>query len=151
MKSKKPREICISNPKLRAIRTNLRNLWKTAINQEIGKLQEIHSLYIDLLRYRGWLTSTQDKRRQYISKIINGLMHSLRRSICECYKSADCISYEIALKNGLDPKERPAYMDMVWVPKNYRNSRRGNFWMCDKCFLNFDINMKEHLEWIANG
>ncbi len=135
MKSKIPRMIRLENPKLIAIRTNLRESLKSAVNEKIGQLQRTSSLYMDKFVQTGYLTPSQEKRHLSLSREIVDLMSQLRRSICVCYRNAGCFSYYEAKEKGFDPKKRPAHMDMVWIPENYKGGpRTTRLWICCNCF-----------------
>jgi len=117
MKSKK--KIVLINPFLVRLRRNLRAILKEAYFVEINHLRALNQLYIDKITPDYKLSSSQRKRRRYISRKENELMASYHRSILVCVFGPLCVTTE-GTSDLLD-------MDKVWFPF-------FDGWMCLPCY-----------------
>ncbi len=69
----------------------------------------------------------------------------------QCNSGAACISLDKAIEKGLDPKDRPTDLDLVWVPWLEK-------WSCIECFETFRQGEMTHedfddpvwREWVKN-
>ena len=133
MKSKKIRKVILKAPELRRVRDNLRIILKLTINEELTRLQKLRILY----RNKNYLTPSQQKRRSQLSREWNKLYHRFNKSTLQCSNGAGCISLDKAIEEGLDPKDRPTDLDLVWVPWLER-------WVCTNCFETFRYDEMTH-------
>lgn len=120
MKSKKWKIIRIRTPQLRKLRTNLRTILRLAISDELKRLRELRSLYIDNLPN---LTPSQRKRNNYLSNLSNNLLTTYRKSILNCSCGTPC---ESAKQSGEPSHVISLGVDMGWVPPL-------KHWICTKC------------------
>ncbi|MEE9377812.1 MAG: hypothetical protein V3V33_07220 [Candidatus Lokiarchaeia archaeon] len=139
MKSKKPRRIVLKNPKLRKIRSSLREILRLAYYDYSEKLLDLRGLYNDKNMQKG-LTPSQDKRHTVLIREKAALDQAFAKSICICFNGAACHSYQEAVKDGaIEPSERPIDLDMVWVPEPEPGTigeywtPTGGAWFCLKC------------------
>lgn len=131
MKAKKIVKIELKNPALRRIRKNFRDVIEFAVKREVSRLYTISEEY----RKRSQeFTDPLEKERlerkddKSMGKVIS-LKRLLTKSIIQCGLSGRCSSLSEAIKHGLDPKNRPANLDMAWIPFL-------GAWFCTKCCEN---------------
>ena len=133
MKSKKIRKVTLKSPELRRIRDNLRIILKLVIKDKLSRLSRLETLYFSKKN----LTPSQQKRKSQLSKEWNKLYHRFNKSTLQCSNGAGCISLDKAIEEGLDPKDRPTDLDLVWVPWLER-------WVCTNCFETFRYDEMTH-------
>jgi len=133
MKSKKIHKVILKTQKLRHARDSLRIILKLAIKDELSRLSELETLYFNKKN----LTPSQAKRRSQLGKKWNALYHRFNRSTLGCSNGAACISLDKAIEQGLNPKDRPTDLDLVWVPWLEK-------WFCTDCFETFRYDEMTH-------
>ena len=83
-KIKPVKKVTIKNPKLRAIRDNLRIIIKLAVIDEYERLKDLQSLYLDK-RMKGYtLTPSQEKRDIQLHHQSEYLIDTFSNSVCIC-------------------------------------------------------------------
>lgn len=147
MRSKKIHKIVLRTPCIRRVRNNLRIILKLAVKEELNKLSRLE----DLQFKKEKLTPSQQRRKGQLSRKCNELYHRFIRSTLQCNSGAACISLDKAIEKGLDPKDRPTDLDLVWVPWLEK-------WSCIECFETFRQGEMTHedfddpvwREWVKN-
>ena len=120
MKSKKWKIIRIKSPQLKKLRKNLRTILEFSIRDELKRLRELRSLYIDNLPN---LTPSQRKRENYLSNLSNNLLTAYSKSILSCSCGTPC---ESARQSGEPSHIISLGVDMGRVPPL-------KHWICAKC------------------
>jgi len=129
MKRAEPRKIILRTQRLQKIRKNLRDILTLAYEKEFSRLLNLKRLYQEKRISNGyWLAPSQRKREIRLSKMGDALMHAYDKSILVCSLGAACDSHKELVKKGeIEPSERSANLDMVWVP-------HFKAWFCLRCY-----------------
>ena len=127
MKSKEVHKVILRTPRMRRVRNNLRILLKLAVKSELNRLSAHKHLYYNKKLMIG-LTLSQKRRYYQLQKESNKLSEYYNKSTLQCGGGAACYSLDKAIEEGLDPRDRPTDLDLVWVPWLER-------WFCLKCFV----------------
>lgn len=133
MKSKRIRKVILKTPELRRTRNNLRVILKLAVKDRLSRLSSLETLYFDKKN----LNPSQQKRRSQLRKEWSKLYHRFNKSTLECSNGAGCVSLDKAIEEGLNPKDRPTDLDLVWVPWFEK-------WVCTTCFETFRYDEMTH-------
>ncbi len=127
MKSKEVRKVILRTSRMKRVRNNLRIVLKLAIKDELSSLAKLERLYRQKEKKDG-LTLSQEKRYSYVVAKYRELSKRYNHSILRCGSGAACYSLDEAIERGFNPRDRPADLNLVWVPWLRR-------WFCLKCFV----------------
>ena len=81
-KIKPTRKLIIKNPKLQAIRDNLRTVIQLAVNDEWHRLMDLDSLYLEKLRLNKKMLTSHYKRSCQLHEMKEYLLTTFSDSIC---------------------------------------------------------------------
>lgn len=128
MKAKRIIKVELKNPVLRRIRKVFRDIIKLAVEQEVDRLYAISRQY-----RKESLESTDSTEKIRLEwkddKFMDRgsrLRKLLSKSIIQCNLSGGCSSLIESTQHGFHPENKPANLDMAWMPS-------FNAWYCTKC------------------
>ena len=127
MNSKEVRRVILRTARVQPVRSNLRALLKLAVKDKLNRLTKIKRLYHNK-DIKDNLTPSQQKRYEFIGIKYRTLSERYNHSTLQCGSGAACYSLDDAIERGLDPRDRPIDLDLVWVPWLRK-------WFCLKCFV----------------
>jgi len=131
---KNGKKISLCHPKLKKLRSSLRDILTLAVYREIENLEAID---FSIMKNEG----ANSKNR--LEKEISQLNLTLKRSICSCSLGSACRSWNDVITEKLKKREYLDNLNLIYDSEN-------KSWYCDQCYK-YIVNKRNKKHWFNQG